>query len=277
MADVDGDGVTDLVLASGNLDQVTLVTTYEIATLRGDGHGAFLPFASTKLDEACVGLALGDLDGDGILDAAAVSDSASKVFVALGNGFGFGAPSGFAVLDQPLSLVIADVDCDGGADLVVSCPVIDGLVILAHNPNNTAGAAPFGAATPGCSGAPALTTNGPFQLGNSAFRLIATNAPPLSLGLGVLANIPDLAGNTTLIPGVGLHLDLLASTWVVPLDFHSDAAGIASFPLPIPTNPSFVGFAAYAQIYWQWPQTAPCDPSFFGLGASRGLAMIVFP
>ncbi len=61
-ADVDGDGDFDAVIASLDNNERVLIND-------GTGHFTLLPGAFPKVNDATLGLDLGDLDGDGILDA----------------------------------------------------------------------------------------------------------------------------------------------------------------------------------------------------------------
>ncbi len=97
-----GDGVADLVVAG---DGGAFV-------LRGDGTGAFAPFA-TLLTTPARGLALGDLDGDGAPDAAILRADAGTVTVRLGDG---GVLPNVAAAS---AIGVADVTGDGTAELVV--------------------------------------------------------------------------------------------------------------------------------------------------------------
>lgn len=119
--DVDGDGITDVVLTSNN----------RIDVLRGNGLGAF----GTSLVEVGTPIhatALGDFDGDGLLDLAVsheVFTSSSSKPVSIDVAYGIGAAR-FSPLLPLLSLSNADaklvsrrVPSFNGADALVAVTV----------------------------------------------------------------------------------------------------------------------------------------------------------
>jgi hypothetical protein len=124
--DVDGDGARDVVVAGWDDGW----SSGRLVVLRGDGHGGLSEPVSTPLSPAPGTIALGDLDGDGVLDAAAWAGELSglqKVIILLGDGDGaFRAGGSYPVAGPdlpayaaPVRLVaLADLDGDGVLDLV---------------------------------------------------------------------------------------------------------------------------------------------------------------
>jgi len=124
-ADVNGDGILDLVVAEYNPGVV--------AVLLGNGDGTFKPAIVPAFNFNLLGnLALGDLDGDGKLDLAVVVDDPSVgtgLAVAKGNGDGTFQPAVLYSttlqninLTQPLpgDVQMVDLNGDGKLDLVYS-------------------------------------------------------------------------------------------------------------------------------------------------------------
>lgn len=111
-ADLDGDGLVDLVAASNATVAVAL----------GLGTGRFAPPATLALPPGAWASAvrLADLDGDGWLDLL-VADRQGAVHVFPGQAGGaFGARASMAAGAGADGLAVADLDGDGLADLAVS-------------------------------------------------------------------------------------------------------------------------------------------------------------
>lgn len=132
LADVNHDGKLDLVTSgavvsgaggaglgetAGNLVSVSL----------GDGSGHFQPAGVYRGEPSMLGLAAGDLNGDGFLDFVTANQGTNTASVFLNDGEGgFGDPQGevigynSGVLNSPSSpFLFADVDGNGTKDLVV--------------------------------------------------------------------------------------------------------------------------------------------------------------
>jgi hypothetical protein len=112
VADFNGDGVPDLVLANSG--------TSNVSVLLGNGNGTFQParnFAAGFFPDAVV---VGDFNGDGIPDLAVAHFAGNSVSVLLGMGDGrFQAARNFFAGDS-LSLAVGDFNGDGRLDLAVA-------------------------------------------------------------------------------------------------------------------------------------------------------------
>ncbi len=115
VGDVNGDGVPDLVTTDRGFVNVPVT----VNVLLGNGDGTFRPpIRSTQGDIRAQ--ALGDFNGDGRLDLAAL-ESFNSVAVLPGNGDGtFLAAPTFATDAQPQGLATADFNGDGIPDLVTA-------------------------------------------------------------------------------------------------------------------------------------------------------------
>lgn len=111
--DVNNDGKQDVVTA--NFDANSL------SVLIGDGLGDFLPSINIPTEARTRFVALKELNGDGNIDAIALTQTAttSKILILLGNGTGNFSISSQYLLNDPSDLKIVDVNNDGKYDLVV--------------------------------------------------------------------------------------------------------------------------------------------------------------
>lgn len=146
------------------------------------------------------------------------------------------------------------------------------------NLDNNPGIAVFGTGTPGCTGTETLSVTHAPMINSPHFTLICSNAPPLSLGLGLITDSQDLAGSDPFALGVLLHTDFALATEVIAVDFYSDATGYSeTVGLAIPNNPLVIGATYYACALWAWPISTCVLPGFnpYNLSTSRGIAMTI--
>ncbi|HKD99580.1 MAG TPA: VCBS repeat-containing protein [Planctomycetota bacterium] len=274
IGDLNGDSIPDVAVADIGL----VIGASHALALLGDGTGAFAVHSTNAVATFPRSIAIGDIDRDGKADLVTASYGADDVWVLRGDGTGsFASAKGYASGSGPYAVAIGDVDSDGRPDVVTPSQgtlwAPGRAVVLLNRAPSPRGVAPYGSGTPGCAGAHGLLANGAPTIGNAAFALTCTNAPASALGLAILASAQDVAGSDPLRLGVLLHVDLLASTFAIPLSFASDASGSAAAPAAIPPTPGLAGATVFAQAIWVWPATATCDPSSAGISSSRGLAL----
>ena len=115
--DFNQDGIPDIAAMS----QGDSLTDGDVAVFLGNGDGTFRGPVDNLLGTFPVSIAVGDFDGDGILDVATVDYFANAADVSLGNGDGtFRAPVAYPVGQGPCCIVTGRLNKDGFLDLVVA-------------------------------------------------------------------------------------------------------------------------------------------------------------
>lgn len=131
----------------------------------------------------------------------------------------------------------------------------------------------YGQGLAGCNGSHVLSNSGAPYVGNESFRLICTNAPANSLGLGLISDVADYSGSDPFGIGIVFYVDLVSAAEILTLDVFSDGSGVADFTVPVPNNPVLAGRTFYVQFIWAW--IAPCTPSLLGLSTSNGVQIMI--
>jgi len=129
LADVNHDHIPDLIVSACGC-------TFNIVRVRlGDGHGAFgAPTDVTVAGDSPLGVAVGDLDGDGNPDIATADSGSDQVTILWGDGTGaFPSQTTFAVGSNPLAIAVADLDGDGNLDIAASNYGDDTVTILLND------------------------------------------------------------------------------------------------------------------------------------------------
>jgi hypothetical protein len=143
--DFNEDGIADLVATAGPGLLVHFGTG-----AGGVGDGGFGAGTDVAPGVSTSGVAVADLDEDGILDLVATT-SADQLMVLLGNGTAgvgdgtFGAPTFYATSSQPNELAVADFDENGIWDVAVSCRNGNNVTIFLGNGTGGVGDGTFAA------------------------------------------------------------------------------------------------------------------------------------
>ncbi|MEH2075073.1 MAG: FG-GAP-like repeat-containing protein, partial [Nostoc sp.] len=129
VADFDGDGKLDLVVANSDDNNISL--------LLNDGSGGFGTPTNFAVGTSPRSVAVADFDGDGKLDLVVANSDDNNISLLLNDGSGgFGTPTNFAVGTSPRSVAVADFDDDGKLDLVVTNSTDNNVSLLLNNSNS---------------------------------------------------------------------------------------------------------------------------------------------
>ncbi|HET8948835.1 MAG TPA: FG-GAP-like repeat-containing protein [Candidatus Polarisedimenticolia bacterium] len=120
-ADVDNDGDLDLVTSGRSLGN----SLGEVHVLLGNGGGGFVLTGTYNCTTDAQRLSVVDLNGDGVVDLAAVGRGKLVTFPGFGPGvFGqsveYGVGHDYGIAGAPETLAIADLNGDGAQDVVVA-------------------------------------------------------------------------------------------------------------------------------------------------------------
>ena len=119
LGDVTGDGAPDLLVAQYNYGATAGQSS--VVVLTNNGTGTFTAGTPVAIGGHPLDLKLGDVDGDGDLDAVTVNEASATASVCLNQGQGtFALATTVPVGSGPTSLVLADLDGNRTLDLVTA-------------------------------------------------------------------------------------------------------------------------------------------------------------
>ena len=138
LADLNGDGRTDIVVGRDNFDP-GVGWDSDVKLLFGVGNGTFTQGPSFATGLTPIDVAVGDLNGDGRLDIATANSNESFSSVLYGDGHGaFDTRIDYEVGYSGRNVKIADINGDGRKDLLVNVYTSDGYVsVMIQRPDGT--------------------------------------------------------------------------------------------------------------------------------------------
>jgi FG-GAP-like repeat len=224
IVDVDHDGDLDLAvtLSGGGLN---LASIYGNGG-PGTGAGAFggpVSLAVGALNPTRI--VDGDFNHDGNADLATLNKDSGNLSVMLGDGLGHFGPAGhFTVGALPVALLAADVDDNGGMDLLTADETGNDVSLLINLNGNSAFVAMPDTGLAGVSGIPTLAGDGTLQ-GGTTVSLQLTGAAVNAAGALVASlsqvNVPFKGG--VLVPDTDVFL-------VVPISNTGTLTLTGTFP-----------------------------------------------
>ncbi|MES2701542.1 MAG: FG-GAP-like repeat-containing protein [Bacteroidota bacterium] len=138
IADIDGDGKTDMVVA--NLNSATVSVLRNTSSSGSITSGSFATQVTYATGSNPYNVAIGDIDGDGKPDLAVANAGSNTVSVLRNTSSSGSITSGsfaaqvtFATGTQPLSVAVGDIDGDGKPDLATANYASSGTVSVLRN------------------------------------------------------------------------------------------------------------------------------------------------
>jgi hypothetical protein len=128
VADVNGDGKLDLIVANEDGDSASV--------LLGNGDGTFQGAVNVDVGTSPESVVAADFNGDGKLDMATSNNFDNSVSVAIGNGDCTFMPAvDFAVGAGPVGIATGDLNADGKPDIVSANSDDDSVSVLLNTIN----------------------------------------------------------------------------------------------------------------------------------------------
>jgi len=136
LGDFNGDGRLDVVVANNGMNPAGGWLAGTVSVLLGNGDGTFQKHVDYATGTGPVSVAVGDFNGDHVLDLAVAAHADHVVSVLLGNGDGTFQPH-VDYAASAAAVVVADFNQDRKADLAVAGPSGGGGGMLEGNGDGT--------------------------------------------------------------------------------------------------------------------------------------------
>ncbi len=184
LADLNGDGHLDLITADAGAPRPGVGANCLVVRL-GDGKGGFgleHTFSLGPVEEGPTGIAVVDLNRDGVRDVVVSENNTNEVSVFLGDGRGGFRPAVHdAVAVQPSGVAVGDFNGDGIPDLATPNSGPTGLGVIRYGDGTGAFPTRSGFTAPGASAIAAGDVNGSgrpdFATGNYAAQNVSIFDP----------------------------------------------------------------------------------------------------
>lgn len=244
----------------------------------GDGLGGFsgpLQFSPAPGTIGPVDLCISDFDGDEYVDVAFVDYLKSRLFVLHGDSLGGVLNISDYNSFRASRIATADIDTNGRPDLVTVSQdaALGELRIYLNQLPIPVTMNVLGAGTRGCRGTLGISSSSEVFVGNQEFAFIGTNGPASSLGVCLLGDILNPAGVDFFGVQLTIHVNPLASSFLLAFDIFTDVSGVTFAPFPIPNDPSLHGFQACAQFIYvdRTAEGQSCSTALADLVSSPGM------
>ena len=220
-----------------------------VRVMLGNSTGALQSPISFSTGTSPRSVAVGDINGDGIVDLVTANSGSNDVSVLLGTGSGiplFQSAVSYAAGTNPVSVALAEINGDGRLDIVVANSGSDNVSVLLGNGNGTFQTALNYAAGSGPVAVAAGNFNGDSSPSGRPYNDLAV-ANSTSNAVSVLLNAADWVLPTTV---AGRHIfynqsacDGASAAAGLPIDFVSDELARAPDKTAyLPGDPTAVAF-----------------------------------
>lgn len=113
IGDLNSDGARDIAVVDRDANVLSVLCQVPTAL------GTFQTAVGYPVGELPIDLSLGDVNGDGLMDAVVVNFTAGTVSILLQSGAGLGPAQNIATAPEPRGVAVGDLDGDGLQDLAV--------------------------------------------------------------------------------------------------------------------------------------------------------------